>query len=156
MRKIIFITLFFTMSLFAQSINVALAANVSYAINDLIKEFNKDYPDIKVNTIIGSSGKLTAQIVNGAPFDIFMSADMKYPKYLYDHLATIDKPVVYAKGSLVLLTTKKNQNLSKFFGILTSKKTKKIALANPKTAPYGKVAKTVLEMMKIYDKIKKK
>ncbi|NOR58093.1 MAG: extracellular solute-binding protein, partial [Sulfurimonas sp.] len=61
------------------TISVAVAANVSYAIEDLKKEFNKTHPNTKVRVTLGSSGKLTAQIKHGAPYQLFMSANMKYP-----------------------------------------------------------------------------
>ena len=62
-------------SLFAGKINIAVAANISYVIEKIKEEFNKTNPNTKVQVTIGSSGKLTAQIKNGAPFNIFMSAD---------------------------------------------------------------------------------
>jgi len=132
-----FFTFLFFFSLLAAQINVAVAANVSYAIKDLIKDFNKLYPDIKVNVIIGSSGKLTAQIQNNAPYDIFLSANMKYPLFLYKKGFAFTKPVVYAKGALVLFFIKKKPTLNI--------NNLKIAIANPKLAPYGKAAKEFLE-----------
>ena len=71
------------LNLNAKTITVAVAANVSYAIEELIKEFNVKNPNTKVNVTLGSSGKLTAQITHGAPYDLFMAANMKYPQSLY-------------------------------------------------------------------------
>ncbi len=152
MKKILLL-LSLSIIIFAKSINLALAANVSYAIDDLIKEFNKTNPNIKVNIIIGSSGKLSYQIANNAPFDVFMSANMKYPSYLYEKNLTMKEAKVYTKGSLALLCTRKNQDLSKPFEVL--KNFKEIAMANPKTAPYGKAAKEVLEHKNMYEDLKK-
>ena len=105
MKKIlILITLLGTWA-FAGAINIAVAANVSYAINDLKKEFNKIYPNTKVNVTLGSSGKLTAQIKHGAPYQLFMSANMKYPNTLYNDKIAITKPIVYAQGSLAILSS---------------------------------------------------
>lgn len=82
--KRLFILLALSISyLSAGTISIAVAANVSYAIEDLKKEFNKTHPNIKVRVTLGSSGKLTAQIKHGAPYQLFMSANMKYPKALY-------------------------------------------------------------------------
>ncbi len=92
-----------------KKINIAVAANVSYAINDLIKEFNQTNPNTKVRVTLGSSGKLTAQIKHGAPYDLFMSANMKYPNSLYKDNIAITKPVVYAQGSLAILSSKKKR-----------------------------------------------
>lgn len=139
----------------ATSINIAVAANVSYAINDLIKEFNKTNPNTKVNITLGSSGKLTAQIKNGAPYDMFMSANMKYPNTLYKDKIAITKPIIYAQGSLALISIKK-QDFSKGLDLLKDENIKKIAIANPKTAPYGIATQEALQNGKIYEEIKKK
>lgn len=154
MKKILLILLF-SISLFAQKINIALAANVSYAINDLIKEFNKIYPKTKVQITLGSSGKLTAQISNGAPYDIFMSANMKFPEALYEKNIAITKPIVYAKGSLAIISSK-NILLSEDLRFLKDKNIDRIAIANPKTAPYGKATVEALKNAKIYKDIKNK
>jgi len=154
-NKIFIILVFISISLFAQKINIAVAANVSYAINDLIKEFNKEYPNTKVQVTLGSSGKLTAQIKNGAPYDIFMSANMKYPQALFEKNIAITKPEIYAKGALSLISNK-NIDLSKGLEFLKDKDIKKIAIANPKTAPYGKATVEALKNAKIYEEIKSK
>lgn len=155
MKKILIIFLSLYLSSFAKELNLALAANVSYAINDLIKEFNKTNKNIKVKYVIGSSGKLTAQIKNGAPYDLFLSANMKYPNNLYKKNLTLNKPLVYAKGSLALLSTK-SKGLSSKLNLLTNKEIKRIAIANPKTAPYGIASKEALEKSNLYEKIKNK
>ena len=155
MKKILIIFLSLYLSSFAKELNLALAANVSYAINDLIKEFNKTNKNIKVKYVIGSSGKLTAQIKNGAPYDLFLSANMKYPNTLYKKNLTLNKPLVYAKGSLALLSTKA-KGLSSKLKLLTNKDIKRIAIANPKTAPYGIASKEALKKSNLYEKIKNK
>jgi molybdate transport system substrate-binding protein len=152
--KILLIILFVANSLYAK-INIAVAANVSYAINDLKKEFKKQYPNIKVNVTLGSSGKLTAQIKHGAPYDIFMSANMKYPQTLYKDNLAITKPKIYAYGSLAFISIKK-RDFTKGINLLTSNSIKKIAIANPKTAPYGIASFEALKKAKIFNKIKHK
>jgi molybdate transport system substrate-binding protein len=131
-------------SLYGEKINIAVAANVSYAIDDLIKEFNKTNPDTEVQVTLGSSGKLTAQIKNGAPYDLFMAANMKYPEALAKDEIAITKPIVYAQGSLAILSAKKI-DFSKGLDLLKEDKIKKIAIANPKTAPYGKATVEALK-----------
>ncbi len=139
----------------AESIKIAVAANVSYAINDLKKEFNALYPESKINVTLGSSGKLTAQIKNGAPYQLFMSANMKYPKALYEDNIAITKPIVYAQGAIALFSNKK-QDFTKGLNLLKDKKIEKIAIANPKTAPYGKASVEAMKNAGIYNEIKKK
>ena len=155
MKKLLITLLLLNISLFANKINLALAANVSYAINDLIKEFNKTNPNTKIQVIYGSSGKLTAQISNGAPYDIFMSANMKYPQALYTKNIAITKPIIYAKGALALISSK-DIDLSKNLDFLKDKKINRIAIANPKTAPYGIATVEALKNLELYEALKKK
>jgi len=134
---------------------VATAANVQYAMSELGTEFTHE-TGIALSVIIGSSGQLTAQINEGAPYDIFISADMKYPLSLYKKNIAVDPPKVYAEGSLVLWTMLKGIKPDKNLSILLSKKIDKIALANPRTAPYGTAAVQTLKKYGIYDKLKNK
>ena len=134
---------------------MAVAANVSYAIQDLKTAFSKKNPDINVRVILGSSGKLTAQIKNGAPYHLFMSANMIYPEALYRQKMAVTKPVVYAEGTLAYLSVKP-YDLSRGLAILSDESVKRIAVANPKTAPYGKATREALKNAGLYDAIKSK
>ena len=155
MKKIILSLMVLCSSIFASQINIAVAANVSYAINKLIEEFNKTNPDTEVQVTLGSSGKLTAQIKNGAPFNIFMSANMKFPQALYDENIAITKPVIYAQGALAMLTVKK-VDFSEGINLIKKNSIEKIAVANPKTAPYGAAAIEAITNAKLYDEVKDK
>ena len=152
-KKSLLVLLFLVSSVFAEKLNIAVAANVSYAIGELKAEFNKTYPDIEVNETLTSSGKLTAQIKNGAPYDIFMSANMKYPNALYSDGLAVTRPLVYAQGSLAYLSNAK-LDYSKGIELVTESNIKKIAIANPKTAPYGKAAVEAMTNGKVYNKVK--
>ncbi len=154
-KKLISGIIFCSSSIYAGNITIAVAANVSYAIKTLNLEFNKLYPDTKVRVILGSSGKLTAQISNGAPYQLFMSANMMYPESLYNRGIAITKPIVYARGTLAYLSSRK-QDFSTGINILKGSKIKKIAVANPKTAPYGIATKEALINSGIYNSIKSK
>ncbi|MEA2019649.1 MAG: molybdate ABC transporter substrate-binding protein [Campylobacterota bacterium] len=155
MARVILTTLFILSSLNSSTINVAVAANVSYAIDDLKKEFNKIYPNTKVRITLGGSGKLTAQIKHKAPYHIFMSANMKYPNALYKENIAITKPLVYAQGSLAILSVKK-KIFSYGINIVNNSDIKKIAIANPKTAPYGEATVEAMKNAKVYNNIKNK
>ena len=146
---------FLVFSLHAGSINIAVAANVSYAMDTLIKEFNLQNPNTKVRVTLGGSGKLTAQIKHGAPYQLFMSANMDYPNALYKEGIATTKPLVYAQGSLAYFSGKK-QDFKEGMELLKSKKIKKIAVANPRTAPYGKATVEALKNANVYDVVKKK
>ena len=152
--KLLFMILFSAYSM-AGTIQIAVAANVSYAIDDLKKVFNKIYPDTKVQVVLGSSGKLTAQIKHGAPYQLFMSANMKYPESLYRDKVAVTEPVVYAQGMLAYLSNKP-QDLSRGMAVLKDENIKKIAVANPKTAPYGKAAVEAMKNASVYEEIKNK
>ncbi|PKN14232.1 MAG: molybdate ABC transporter substrate-binding protein, partial [Deltaproteobacteria bacterium HGW-Deltaproteobacteria-24] len=155
LKRVIFAVMVLSMSLFAGQINIAVAANVSYAIGDLIKEFNKTNPHTEVLVTLGSSGKLTAQIKNGAPFHLFMAANMKFPQALYDEKMAISKPIVYAQGSLAMLSSKE-LDFSQGIEIVAQKEIGKIAIANPKTAPYGAAALEAITNAKLLSSVESK
>ena len=155
-RFIALVFLFLSLNLLGGEIIVAAAANTQYAMEEIKKAFEKK-KGIKIKFVISSSGKLTAQIKNGAPFDIFLSANMKYPLYLYKSGFSLNKPDIYAYGSLVLWTLKpKKVDVEKGIKVLTSRNVKKAAIANPKNAPYGFEALKALKNAKIYKEVKNK
>ena len=155
MKKIILALALLASSIFANTITVAVAANVSYAINELVAEFNKTNPDTKVQVTLGSSGKFTAQIESGAPFDVFMSADMKFPKSLFEKGLATTEPALYAQGSLAMLSSKE-LDFSKGINLITDANISKIAVANPKTAPYGTAAVEAMKNANVLDKVESK
>ena len=154
MKKTLF-TLLLAASAFAGEINIAVAANVSYAMDELKVAFAKTHPDTKVLVTLGSSGKLTAQIKNGAPYGLFMAANMKFPEALYQDGIAVTKPVVYAQGALAYLSAKPT-DFSKGIGLVAEKSVGKVAVANPKTAPYGTAAVEAMKKGGVYEKAKEK
>lgn len=159
MKKLNFVFFVLLLSIgssFAQNkLTVAAAANVQYVMNELAKDFESS-TGIKTDIILNSSGKLTAQIKEGAPYDVFVSADMKYPQELYKNGYAIDSPKVYANGLLVLWTTQTSIKPVADLSVLTSDEIKKIAIANPQTAPYGEASVEAMNYYKVYDKVKNK
>jgi molybdate transport system substrate-binding protein len=133
---------------------VATSANVSYAIDALIERFNRVHPEIKVKKVVSSSGKLTSQILHKAPYDIFLSADTIYPKRLYSE-GVCFKPKIYAKGCLAIFS-KKERDFHRGLNILKEKSIKRVAIANPKVAPYGRATVKALKSAKIYNQISSK
>ena len=142
-------------SLLAGEISVAVAANLSDVIEVFKAEFAKSNPQTKVNTVLGASGKFTTQIKNGAPFDLFLSADMGFPEVLYADKIAVSKPVVYASGALAMMSTR-GFDLSKGMSVLDDVKVDKIALANPKTAPYGTATLEAFKNAKLFEKVQAK
>jgi len=155
MKRLFFLLSLFILPLFADSVKIAAAANLSYALPELTKAFKKISPQTKLKFTIGGSGKLAIQIDRGAPYDLFLSANMHYPQKLYLHHKALQKPKVYAMGSLVLFS-KKQRNLQKGIKLLVDPSIDSIAVANPKTAPYGKAAKEALINAKIYSIVRSK
>lgn len=144
-----------SVSLLAGEINVAVAANLSDVIEVCKSEFAKINPQTKVNTVLGASGKFTAQIKNGAPFDLFLSADMGFPEALYADKVAVSKPVVYASGALAMMSVR-GFDLSKGIGVIDDVKVDKISLANPKTAPYGTATLEAFKNAKLFEKVEAK
>src|ERR1700728_3226884 len=102
-KILIAVCLFFATPVFAQNLKVAVAANLQSVIKVLGQDF-KQKTGITIEPIVGSSGNLTTQIRNGAPYDVFLSADMGFPETLFKESFSTKKPVVYAQGSLIICT----------------------------------------------------
>lgn len=122
----------------ADTLSVAVAANVQYAFAELQGAFEKTSGH-QVRPIFASSGKLVTQITLGAPFDVFLSADTAYPAALQQAGFSDGAPVVYARGALVLWSLKQI-DLHDWRRTLASAQVRRIALPNPDTAPYGRQA----------------
>lgn len=134
----------------AGSLTIATAANMQFAMRELADSFTAD-TGIPCNLTLGSSGKLTAQIREGAPFDLFVSADMKYPETLFRAGLGARSPKVYAYGSLVVWTM--NDTIETSLESLALDGVQHVAIANPETAPYGKAAREALEHYGLYEAV---
>ena len=142
-------------SAFAQEITVAAASDTSTALPEIVAAYSKKTGQT-VKLSFGASGNLMNQIRNGAPFDVFFSADEGFPQQLIDEgLASGTTLYRYAVGRLVLwVPSDSTLDLSKL-GIkaLLDPSVKKIAIANPTTAPYGRAAAGTLRHFGIYDQV---
>ncbi len=136
------------------TLRIAAASNLRFAIEEINAEFNKE-TNIIVEMSVASSGKLTAQIQNGAPFDIFLSASKKYPFYLYENDFASEKPKLFCCGLLVYWTNK-NLNLKGNIHEVSACIIQKIAIANPQNAPFGQAAVEALKSISIYDSVLQK
>lgn len=142
----------------AQTLRIAAAADLQFAMNDLAGHCEKSTGQ-KISVSYGSSGNFRTQIENGAPFDLFFSADVQYPKLLISAgLADADTLYVYAHGRLVLWAPA-GANLQlprRGFQALQDPRVTKIAIANPEHAPYGRAAVAALQKAGLYDALKAK
>jgi len=138
-----------------QKVAVAAAANISSVAPALTDAFVKKYPAYKLEFTFGSSGALVTQLLNGAPFQVFLSADTSFPQKLVDAGDTEGPVKVYAVGALIFLSTKK-LDLSKGLAVLADPSVATFANCNPATAPYGKAAQEALEKAGLFEKVKNK
>lgn len=138
-----------------QKVTIVAAANLKVALDSIAVVFKKENPTIHTTIIYGSSGKLFQQISNGAPYDLFFSADMEFPTELKNKKFTISPVKIYAIGKLVIWSKKTDPNKQKINSLLDAK-SNKISIGNPTTAPYGAKAVEAMKYYKIYDKIKNK
>jgi molybdate transport system substrate-binding protein len=145
----------------AQSpVRVAAAADLAPVLPTILEQFQKE-TGIRAEATYQASAALTTQIENGAPFDVFLSADLGYPqKLITAGLAqglgdgTAGIPIAYARGTLVLWTRKDTHLPLPSLEMLGRPEVKRIAIANPDRAPYGRAAVAVLQKRGLYDKLK--
>ncbi len=141
----------------ADEILIAAAADLQFALPELIQQFEK-HGGGKVRVVFGSSGDFTSQIQNGAPYDMFFSADLMYPKHL-DEAGLIEPGSIhhYADGKIVLWVLKSsNIDVNRGLAVLLEPRIRKIAIANPQHAPYGRAAVATLTHENIYSRVKNK
>jgi molybdate transport system substrate-binding protein len=144
-----------TLSVSAQKVNVAAAANLRYVLEEIKTAYVKQNPKAKVNLTFGASGMLVQQIQNGANFDFFMAADNEFPLKLKDKGLTSGTMSTYAFGKLAIYSI--SLNVDKLgLNALNDGSVKKVAIANPETAPYGERAIELLKSKKLYDGLKSK
>ena len=141
----------------SRTLSVAAASDLQAVFPELASAFERD-TGIRVTTSFGSSGSFFAQIQNGAPFDMFFSADVDYPRQLVAAgLAEADSLYEYATGHLVLWTRKDSGvDVSRGLKTLADSRVRRIAIANPKLAPYGRAAVAALQQAGIYEAVKGK
>jgi molybdate transport system substrate-binding protein len=138
-----------------EEIAIAAASDLSFAMKEIVAEFEKATGK-HVKLSLGSSGNFYAQIQNGAPFDLYFSADIGYPKKLEEAGLTVPGSLYrYAVGRIVLWTNHDaHRDVSRGLEVLRDPSVKKIAIANPKHAPYGRAAVAAMQHFKVYDDAK--
>lgn len=151
-RGLVLVLVLVLRSLVPAQITVACAANVQFAMEEIKVAFEKS-TGAQVKTIYGASGVISAQIKNGAPFDVFVSADTDFPDSLVVHGFADGKLGVYAYGTVVLWTAK-NIDVTKGLEVLKSPDIGKIAIPDPKSAPYGRAAMQALRKAGLFDTVR--
>ena len=143
------------LSAHAEKITVAAAADLKFAMDEIVTSFKKTNPNEEIDVIYGSSGKFHTQIQQGAPYDLYFSADIAFPRELARKGFAASEVMPYALGRIVLWSA--GMDASKMtLASLTDPKIVRIAIANPKHAPYGKRAEEALRASGLWEKLEPK
>jgi molybdate transport system substrate-binding protein len=139
------------------TVSVAAAADLKFAFDELLRSFRVAHPDIEVRVTYGSSGNFFTQLSNKAPFDIYFSADIEYPRKLIEEgLGLQETEFRYAVGHIVVWVPNASPLDVHRLGIeaLAEPSVRKVAIANPKHAPYGRAAEAAMKKLGVYDRVK--
>lgn len=155
MKKIFtMLLLILSVCLQAQTVRVAAAGNLRFILDEIKAEYAKTNPKVKIDVTLGASGALTQQIINGATYDFFMAADIKFPQKLKEQKCTSGDVKTYAFGKLVLWSN--TLDVSEGISVLNKPAIKRVAIAKPDIAPYGERAVQCLNYYKLYEGTKDK
>ncbi|WP_447977108.1 molybdate ABC transporter substrate-binding protein [Candidatus Nitrospira bockiana] len=142
---------------FSEELTIAAASDLNFAFKQLVADFEKA-TGTHVKLSLGSSGNFYSQIENGAPFDLYFSADIRYPQKLIEGGHAIPGSLYkYAVGRIVLWVPSRSPvPVEKGLEALTDSSVRKVSIANPKHAPYGRAALSTLNHFKLYEAVKDK
>jgi molybdate transport system substrate-binding protein len=139
----------------ADSITIAAAADLKFAMDEIVAAFRKQQPADRIEVIYGSSGKFHAQIQQGAPFDLYFSADIAFARSLEEAGLAAGPTRPYAQGRIVLWSNSRDASRMSLEDLLDPA-IDRIAIANPRHAPYGKRAEEALRSVGLWDKLRNK
>lgn len=138
----------------AEPLLVAAASDLTYTIGELAQAFEKEVPGSRVKTSLGASGNFFAQIKNGAPFDVFLSADLLYPARLAkEGAADASTLTTYAIGRLAVWSLDARFDLKQGMAVFKDARLTRVAIANPDVAPYGKAARAAMQAHGVWDAV---
>ncbi|HTN93262.1 MAG TPA: molybdate ABC transporter substrate-binding protein [Gallionella sp.] len=138
-----------------EKLTIAAAADLQFALEEIIVSFRHIDPAARIETIYGSSGKFSTQIRQGAPYDLYFSADIAYPRELESEGYAASKAQPYAVGRIVLWSQSRDAR-AMTLADLADPAIHKIAIANPRHAPYGKRAEEALRSAGVWEKVEPK
>lgn len=138
-----------------EPMRIAAASDLRYALDEIVGVYRQAHPDAGIEVIYGSSGKMTTQIINGAPYDVFFSADIAYPEILQQRGMTATRPAVYAIGRIVIWSNTIDA-ASLTLEDLSSDAIRRIAIAQPSHAPYGLRAREALQSAGVWEAVQDK
>ena len=160
MRKMVWIAMIWFSVSTAQAretIIIAAAADLVYCIQELNEAFAKINPGTEVTVSVGSSGTFFAQIRNGAPFDVYLSADMNFPRRLVkEKAAEASSLTPYAFGRIVVWAIRADVDIKAGIAALENPAISRIAIANPEHAPYGRAARAAMQNSGVWKHVEQK
>lgn len=136
----------------AEKLTIAAASDLKFCLDEIVGSFNRSHPGAEVEVTYGSSGNFRTQIEQGAPFDVFFSADIEFPRALEKAGLAASEVEPYAMGRLVLWSATLDASTLRMAD-LTRSDIHKIAIANPQHAPYGKRAEEALRASGVWEKV---
>lgn len=151
---LIFLAFFYSPA-FAEKILIAAAADLKFAMDEIVNGYKKRNPNDEIQVVYGSSGTFLIQIQQGAPFHLYFSADIEYPRKLVSMSLAKEPVVPYALGRIVIWSNQMDASKMTLMDFKNSS-ISKIAIANPKHAPYGKRAEEALKMTGVYNDVMSK
>ncbi len=137
----------------ADRFTIAAAADLRFALDEILERYRDQHPDQHPRVIYGSSGKMTAQIINGAPYDLFFSADIEYPLRLQARGLVASKPEVYAIGRIVIWSSTLDASSLELQDLASDPRIRRIAIAQPSHAPYGQRAREALQATDVWEAV---
>ncbi|MFO7689671.1 MAG: molybdate ABC transporter substrate-binding protein [Cryobacterium sp.] len=142
----------------SSTVTIAAAADLKFALDEIVVLAEADHPSLQIQVTYGSSGTFLQQIQNGAPFDVYLSADQAYPQQLVEAgLAGAQDTFAYAIGRLVLWVPEGSElNPDEGLDILAEPAVARVSIANPQHAPYGEAAVAALQNADLYDQVSPK
>jgi molybdate transport system substrate-binding protein len=155
-KYIFLISIYLTSILSAENVKILSAANLKFFFSDIVKAYNKKYPNDNIDVWFNSSGTITKEIMAGKEYDVFLAANKNYPMKVYNNNKAATIPEIYTTGSLILLIAKHKGLNTKKIHILSDPTINEITIANKKSAPYGMAAIEALKNAGLYNKIEKK
>jgi molybdate transport system substrate-binding protein len=148
--------LLFSLPAHAGKITIAAAADLKFALDDVVAAYQQVHQGDEINVVYGSSGKFHTQVRQGAPYDLFFSADISYPRLL-EQVGQAGSPVVpYAVGRIVLWSATLDASALRLEDLANDKRIRHVAIANPKHAPYGMRAVEALQASGQYQGVEPK
>ncbi|MBS0001783.1 MAG: molybdate ABC transporter substrate-binding protein [Thioalkalivibrio sp.] len=137
----------------AERLSVAAASDLRYALDDIVALYRETHPGPIPTVIYGSSGKMTTQIIHGAPYDLFFSADIAFPQRLQAAGLAATEPAVYAIGRIVIWSNTLDASELRLPDLATDPRVRRVAIAQPAHAPYGRRAREALQATGVWDAV---